>query len=103
MHGRSRMTMSIDSRIPTMPGRSTSDFRRPDIACTKPVSCSASHMKGELHPARNRLQTAPLCVLSCIWVTASDGLGEGRRGHGRCGMLGFIPPTICPNLKNCTG
>ena len=30
MHGRSRLT--IDPRIPTMPGRSTSGFHRPDIA-----------------------------------------------------------------------
>ena len=33
VHGRSRMT--IDPRIPTMPGRSTSGFHQPDIACTK--------------------------------------------------------------------
>ena len=34
MHGRSRMT--IDPRIPTMPGRNTSGFTdQADIACTK--------------------------------------------------------------------
>ena len=31
MHGRSRMT--IDPRVPTMPGRNTSSLHRPDIGC----------------------------------------------------------------------
>ena len=38
VHGRSLMT--IDPRIPTMPGRSTSGFDRPGIARTKPSDAS---------------------------------------------------------------
>ena len=47
MHGRSRMT--IDPRIPTMPGRSTSGFHRPGRHCLhqarNAVRCWASRMK----------------------------------------------------------
>ena len=58
MHGRSRMT--IDSRIPTMPGRSMSGFnRRGSRHCLyqarSAVRCWAIRMKGEMHPTKNRL------------------------------------------------
>ena len=57
VHGRSRMT--IDPRIPTMPGRSMSGFHQPGRHCLhharSAVRCSASRMKGELHPTKNRL------------------------------------------------
>ena len=57
MHGRSRMT--IDPRTPTMPRRRMSGFHRPDRYCLhqvrSAVRCSASHIKGELHPPKNRL------------------------------------------------
>ena len=47
VHGRSRMT--IDPRIPTMPGRSTSGFHQPGRHCLhqarSAVRCSTSHMK----------------------------------------------------------
>ena len=56
VHGRSRMT--IDPRIPTMPGRSTSGFHQPGThrlhQARSAVRCSASRMKGELHPSNNR-------------------------------------------------
>ena len=56
VHGRSRTT--IDPRIPTMPGRSTSAFHQPGRHCLHQarcaVRCSASRMKGELHPSKNR-------------------------------------------------
>ena len=56
VHGRSRMT--IDPRIRTMPGRSTSGFHQPGRHCShqarSAVRCSASCMKGELHPSKNR-------------------------------------------------
>ena len=56
VHGRSRMT--IDPRIPTMAGRSTSDFHQPGRHCLQQarsaVRCSASRMKSELHPSKNR-------------------------------------------------
>ena len=57
MHGRSRMT--LDPRVPTMPGRSTSGFHRLGRHCLQQarsaVRCLASPMKGELHPTKNRL------------------------------------------------
>ena len=57
VHGRSRMT--IDPRIPTMPGRSTSGFHQPDRHCLhqarSAVKCSASRMRGKLHPSKNHL------------------------------------------------
>ena len=70
MHGRSRVT--IDLRIPTMPGRSTSGFHRPDRHCLQrarsTVGCRVSFMEGELHPAKNYLCGG----LPCVWVTASN-------------------------------
>ena len=58
VHDRSCMT--IDPRIPTMPGRSTSGFHQPGRHCLhqarSAAGCSASRMKGELHPSKNRLQ-----------------------------------------------
>ena len=55
MDGRSRMT--IDPRIPTMPGRRKSDFHGPGRYCwhqaRSTVRCSASRMKNELHPTEN--------------------------------------------------
>ena len=57
MHGRSRMT--IHPRIPTLPVRSTSGFHRPGRQrlhrARSAVRCSASRMKGELHPTKNLL------------------------------------------------
>ena len=57
MHGRSRM--SIDPRIPTMPGRRMPGFHRPGRHCLhqarSAVRCLVSRMKGELHPAKNCL------------------------------------------------
>ena len=51
MHGRHRMT--IDLRIPTMPGRSTSGFHPPGRhylhQARRSVKSPASRMKGELH------------------------------------------------------
>ena len=56
VHGCSRM--SIDPRIPTMPGQSTSGFHLPGRhrlhQAGYGVRCSASRMKGELHPSKNR-------------------------------------------------
>ena len=56
VHVRSRM--AIGSRIPTMPGRSTSGFHQPGRHCLhqarSAVRCLASRMKGELHPSKNR-------------------------------------------------
>ena len=50
--------MTIDPRIPTMQGRSTSAFRQPGRVCLHQARgaarCSASRMNGELHPCKNR-------------------------------------------------
>ena len=55
--GLSRIT--IDPRIPTLPGRSLSGLHRPGRHCLhqarSAVRCTASRMKGELHPAKSRL------------------------------------------------
>ena len=60
MNGRSRMT--IPPCIPTMPGRSTSGFHRPGRhrlhQARSAVRCSASRMKGDLHPSEHRSQDA---------------------------------------------
>ena len=56
VHGRSRMT--VDPRIPTLPGRSTSGFSQPGRRCLhqarSAVRCSASRVKGGLHSSENR-------------------------------------------------
>ena len=75
VHGRSRMT--IDPRIPTMPGRSTSGFHQPGRHCLhqarSAVRCSASRMKGELRPSKNRSRKTRLRHLvptfCCLWMT----------------------------------
>ena len=56
MHDRSRMT--IDHRIPTMPGRITSRFHRPgrhSLAPKLEAPYPTSRMKGEQHPTKKRL------------------------------------------------
>ena len=57
VHGRSRLT--IDPRIPTMPGRSTPGFHRPRKYCLhqgrSAVRSWASRIKGELHPTTKPL------------------------------------------------
>ena len=55
MHDHSRIT--IDSRIPTMPGRSTLGFHRPGRHCLhqarSAVGCWARRMKVDLRPTKN--------------------------------------------------
>ena len=53
--------MTIDPRIPTMPGRSLIGFaptRQTSLACAKREAkheaFGESHEKGELHPTKNR-------------------------------------------------
>ena len=69
MHGRSRTNM--DPRIPTMPGRSNSGFtEQVDIFLHQARSAErywASRVKGELHPAEDRLSGG----FSCMGTTAS--------------------------------
>ena len=56
VHRRSLMTM--DPRIPPVPGRSTSGFHQPGRHCLhqarSAVRCAASCMKDELHPSKYR-------------------------------------------------
>ena len=47
MHGSSRMT--IDPRIPTMPGQSTSGFHRPGTELLAPPSAKRREVLGESH------------------------------------------------------
>ena len=58
VHGLSRMT--VDPRVPTMLERSTSGFHQLGRHCShqarSAVRCSASRMKGELHPSMNHSQ-----------------------------------------------
>ena len=65
VHGRSRMT--VYPRIPTMPGRSTSGYHQPGRRflhqARDAVRCSASRMKGELHPSKNRPKDGFWCVV----------------------------------------
>ena len=69
MHGRSRMT--IDPRIPTMPGRITLGFHRPGGHCLHQARSAvmrwASRMKGGLYPATNR-EADFLAYLSLIHI-----------------------------------
>ena len=75
VHGRRSMT--IDPRIHTMPGRSTSGFQQPGRHCLHQarsvVRFSASRVKGEMHASKNRARKTDfgiLRLLSCLWVTA---------------------------------
>ena len=67
MRGRSRVSM--DPRIPIMPGRSTSGYRRPGRHCLhqarSAVRCWASRMKGELHP-KNRFLRRTFLHMECV-------------------------------------
>ena len=84
--GRSRMT--VDPRIPTMPGWSTSDFHQPGRhflhQARSAVRCSASRMKGELHPSKNRRKTdvGTLCF-TWLWMTALISYFFFWCGHSR--------------------
>ena len=77
VHGRSRMT--IDPSIPTMPGRSTSGFYPRGRHCLNQarsaVTCSASCMKGELHPCKN-CSNDGLRHLAPIFVLMDDSANE---------------------------
>ena len=69
--------MTIDPRIPTMPGRSTSVFHQLGIYCLHEargaVMCPASRMKGELHHSKHRSYDGLrhfVGLYSCLWITA---------------------------------
>ena len=77
VHGRSRLT--IDPRIPTMPGRSTSAFHQSGRHCLhqarSAMRCSAS-MKGELHPSQSRSYDGLLHLVpnSLLMSDSTNGL-----------------------------
>ena len=81
---------TIDPRTPTMSGRSTSGFHRPGRPCAhqvrNAVGCSASRMKGKLHPAKKRCDAdfGTLCVL---FLRMDDSVGclglFSGRGHSQ--------------------
>ena len=79
MHGCSRM--AVEPRIPTVPGRSTSEFCRPEIYCLhqarSDMTCWASSMKGELHPTYTcRRFFSP----SCNGRNSNQPLGHAAAG-----------------------
>ena len=84
-HGRSRMT--IDPRILTMPGRSTSGFHQPGRHCLhqarSAVRCSASPMKGELPPSKNRSKDGLTHHAPTFLLMGGSGGGEKGRGGGQ--------------------
>ena len=97
--GRSRMT--IDPRIPTMLGRSTSGFHRPGSPCLhqarSAVRCLASRMKGELHPTKNSLCEADVSGGGIKttphdkgWVTRSRADRVGMPSVGNAGVRTLI-------------
>ena len=77
MRGCSRMT--IDPRIPAMPGRSTSSFHQPGRHCLhqarSAVRSWASRMQGELHQGYGR---SP--ISRCISQTVAPSGGVGPWG-----------------------
>ena len=67
--------MTVDPRIPIMLGRSTSGVYQPGRHCLhqarSAVRCSASRMKGELHPSKNRSSDGLRHLMpTCSWMTA---------------------------------
>ena len=93
VHGRSRMTVERDPRIPTMPGRSSSSFHtnQAGIACTEreaPRVMLFGESHGELlHPEPLVRKTdfgTPCCAyfeISCSWMTAPNNMGYGGGGE----------------------
>ena len=87
MHGRIRLT--IDPRIPIMPGRSTTGFHRRDRHCLHQargaVRCSASRIKGGLHAARNRSWGGLACIrmtsVELIRLFSAVATPRGRQGN----------------------
>ena len=76
MHGRSRMT--IEPRIPTMTGRSTSRFhrsgRRHLHQARSAVRCSVGRMKGELHPSRYAEPLVRRSFLASGWQASNESI-----------------------------
>ena len=83
MDGGSRMT--IDPRIPTMPGRSRSGSHRPSRHCLHQARSAVMFGRVASRVSCILLRTAweaaffASCVLSCIRMTASIDLKEGGR------------------------
>ena len=87
VHNRSRMT--IDPRIPTMPGRSTPGFtNQADIACAKRevpwgVRRVAWRVNCILPRTARKMDFGTLCLLSCLWMAAPMSYFAFWRGHVR--------------------
>ena len=119
--------MTIDPRIPTMPGRSTSDFtHQADKACTKREAPSGVRRVARRvncivpRTARNT-DSGALCLLSCLWMKApmSDFVPwcgyarDSNRYHYvtaswvQCHTHttvreGILPPCSRPDISYCT-
>ena len=94
--------MTINPRIPTIPRRSKSDFYRPSRNCMhqarSTVKRSASRMKSELHPTKNRVRgglahgmTAPTSsfIFQCVW---GGQVRQRLQCFKRRTRLSFTPP-----------
>ena len=100
MRGRSRMIKG--PCIPTMPGRSTPGFYRPGRhgvhQARSAVRCSASSIKGGLHPISNHLWGGERGVIirSRLTVLRRTGSGGGRGVLLPCmaGILATVDPRI---------
>ena len=83
MHSRSRMT--IDLRIPTIPGRSTSYFHRPSVhgyhQARRGVWCLVSRIEGELHVPPNGGHDEETAVLATKSRKKTSEFLDGLRGH----------------------
>ena len=86
VHGRKRMT--IDPRIPIAPARSASGFHQPGRhglhQARIALRCSASRIKGELHPRiARKTDFGTLCLRSCSRMTAPMTYFVFWCGHSR--------------------
>ena len=79
MHGRSRVT--IDPRVPIMPGRSTSGFHRPGRHCLH--QARSRQVLGESHEGRAASFQEPLLRQTFFHVDGSVQQIEEERGGGR--------------------
>ena len=96
---------AIDLCIPTMPGRGTSGFHRPERhqmhQARSAARRSASRMNGHLHPTKNRLWSGlSHRVRSFLCIAASKKLIRGECTHFR---LSSSVKTEDPNVPRVSG
>ena len=87
IHGRSRMT--IDPRIPTMPGRNTSGFPSPERHCMHAPSVKRREVPGESYEGRAASYYEPIVRRafshkddSVEWIDLCSGVATPGGGGG---------------------